>query len=326
MRALRDRLFDETSVPAAVLQYPGMTSRTEKAILYNLARHYYRGEGHIVDVGIFLGASTNAFAEGLRDNQDALSKIQPGTKPIRSFDIAIWLKAFNRHLKHDGVAKVLGPDVSLEEGESFAPILEKLLANHLDLIDFRIGDIVQTAKADGPVEIAFYDCLKNRSRDWAAFCAFTPSFIPGRTIVIQQDYFYWSAYDNKVRQECLAAYFEYIGAAGASAVFRLIKPIPEEFYNEDPTLGLTLADKLNLLQQAAERTDSTRHRAYTEISCVALLLASKKTARAREQLDDIASRYADIASPGSRLDAEIGRLREKIAAQERRGSVTQPVS
>ena len=172
MNALRERLFDETSVPAEVLDYPGMTTRTEKAILYNLARHYYRGEGQIVDVGIFLGASTNAFAAGLRSNPDALSKVIPATKPIRSFDIAIWVKAFDRHLKQDVVAKALGPDMNLKEGDSFLPLLNRLLAQHLDLIDFRIGDIVQTAKVDGPVEIAFYDCLKNRSRDWAAFCAY----------------------------------------------------------------------------------------------------------------------------------------------------------
>jgi hypothetical protein len=317
MNALRDRLFDETSVPAEVLDYPGMTSRTEKAILYNLARHYYLGEGQIVDVGIFLGASTNAFAAGLRSNPEALSKVIPGAKPIRSFDIAIWVKAFDRHLKQDVVAKAVGPDMTLKEGDSFLPLLNRLLAQHLDLIDFRIGDIVQTARADGPVEIAFYDCLKNQSRDWAAFCAFTPSFIPGHTIVIQQDYFYWSAYDNKIRQEYLADYFEFIGAAGASAVFRVTRPIPDEFYREDPTVSLTLADKLRLLQQAAARTGSARHRAYTEISSVALLLASKETARARERLEDVALKYADLASR-ARLDAEIGRLRQKIIEQEQR--------
>lgn len=316
MSPLKQKLFDERSVPAGVIQYPGMTSKTEKAIFYNLARHHYRGEGQIVDVGVFLGASTNAFASGLRQNPKALGKIPPGTKPIRSFDTAIWVKAFDRYLKHDILAKVVGPEASLKEGDSFFPVLNKLLAEHLDLIDFRIGDIVETARAEGPIEIAFYDCLKNRKRDWAAFCGFTPSFIPGHTIVIQQDYFYWSAYDNKIRQEYLAPYFEFIAAAGPSAVFRLTKPIPDEFYCKDPIVGLTLAEKLAFLRRAAERAGSAKHRAFTEMSSVALLLASKETARARAHLQEIASRYADLEVSVPRFGVEIERLRQKAILQE----------
>src|SRR5690606_38881587 len=59
--------YDVHAAPAAVVDHPGMTSRREKSMLYWLARNHYAGDGLIVDAGLFLGASTNAFAAGLKD-------------------------------------------------------------------------------------------------------------------------------------------------------------------------------------------------------------------------------------------------------------------
>ena len=58
--------YDPSEAPKAVLDYPSMASRNEKSLLYWLARHVYTGFGVIVDAGVFLGGSTNAFATGLK--------------------------------------------------------------------------------------------------------------------------------------------------------------------------------------------------------------------------------------------------------------------
>ena len=53
--------------PPTAMAVPSMMSMYEKRFLYGLAKQYYRGDGIIIDGGIFLGASTRCFADGLRD-------------------------------------------------------------------------------------------------------------------------------------------------------------------------------------------------------------------------------------------------------------------
>src|SRR5690606_4709143 len=125
------------------------------------ARHAYSGFGVIVDAGVFLGGSTNAFATGLKDNPVAMAKAV--AKPIHSYDIAIWVSGMDKYLKRPAVKRAL-KGMRVRKSLSFYPVLKKLLREHLDLVDFRIGDIAITARGDAPIEIAFYDCLKTNER------------------------------------------------------------------------------------------------------------------------------------------------------------------
>jgi hypothetical protein len=46
----------------------GMLGLDERRLLYHLARNSYTGEGSVVELGAFCGASTCCLAAGLRDN------------------------------------------------------------------------------------------------------------------------------------------------------------------------------------------------------------------------------------------------------------------
>ena len=176
--------FDEIQVPQEVLDYPSMTTESEKALLYWLAKNYYRGDGLIIDAGIFLGGSTNALATGIMHNS-VIS--QPFDKAIFSYDIAIWVDSMNKYLEYEGVKRALD-GIILQNGDSFEPVLRTLLASHVSVVELVIGNILDVVWAGGPIEIAFYDCLKTNDRDLAVFKAFAPHFIPGRTIILQQDF------------------------------------------------------------------------------------------------------------------------------------------
>jgi hypothetical protein len=62
-------------VPKQAVDYPSMTTLLEKKTLYRLAQRFYTGEGIIVDAGLFLGASTNAFGYGIKNNLEAMAKL-----------------------------------------------------------------------------------------------------------------------------------------------------------------------------------------------------------------------------------------------------------
>lgn len=306
--------YDVEGAPAEVLDYPGMTSVREKGMLFWLAKTCYGGDGLIVDAGLFLGASTNAFASGIKAGPVAAKVGRSGFKPLNSYDLAIWVGSMNRYLEKESVKKAL-KGRSPRRGQSYLPILEELLAHHRDLIDFRIGDIVELASADRPIEIAFYDCLKTGERDSAAFKAFAPHFIPGKTIVIQQDYFYESAPDLKIRQEFLAPYFSYLGGEASSAVFRLEKALPETYFRDDPVPALSIEKKVDFLLQAADRTEEPRFRLYARLSAVDFLAEHGMRDRARlllsEVLGDAPARPEEMF--GRRMATVLTALRDRLA-------------
>ncbi|MEL7276929.1 MAG: hypothetical protein AAGK98_10690 [Pseudomonadota bacterium] len=243
--------YASSEIPDSVADHPGMTSIQERALLYGLARSYFTGQGVIIDAGVFLGASSAAFGEGVLENTNIPSANEA---VIHSYDIAIWLDGFKKYLKSDPASQAIQSH-NLQSGSSFEEPLKQVLKKYARLQRFVIGDIVSLAPNHrGPIEIAFYDCLKNYERDEAAFSAFTPHYIPGRTIVLQQDYFYELAAYNKIRQEYFMDHYKFIGAVKDTAVFLCTSPLPRIDKDDDPILRLTISEQLALIEVAADRT------------------------------------------------------------------------
>lgn len=282
-----------------------MTPR-EKGLLYWLAKEVYSGEGIIVDAGIFLGASTYAFASGFKENNIINNSARTYAKPISSYDIAIWVGSMDRY-KDNPAFKELFKDNNISAGNSFEIILQELLSDHLDVVDLRVGDIIQLAETENLVEIVFYDCLKNSERDVAAFNAFCPKFIPGKTIVVQQDYFYQSAPHHKIRQEFLSPFFTYLGHIRDSAVFRLEQAVHKGYFTNDPVESLSLAEKLALIEQAAMRASSPRFMLLTLLSAVEFLVENGQLNLAREKVFELEKQASQLCGeePDFHLDYAI---------------------
>ncbi|MBF9031728.1 hypothetical protein HKCCE3408_15110 [Rhodobacterales bacterium HKCCE3408] len=294
-------------LPTPVAQHPGLITGRERALLFKLARDHYRGDGLIIDAGIFFGASTVAFAEGLM----AAGRNPGSFRPIRSYDIAIWYERMGDSLDPEVLKSIFsGRDVP--DGSSFEPELRKLIAPYDPFVDLVIGNMMQTASADRPVEIAFFDCLKTNERDLVAFRAFAPHYIPGHTIVLQQDYFYWGAAHNKIRQEYFADRFSFIGNVATTAVFRLEKPIPAADIAGDPVATLSPQRQVDLLRQAAFRVEDPRHRILTELSLVEHLIDLGELNWASQELE---AQEAVLSAEGA--PARFTRRPEQVARQLR---------
>lgn len=275
------------SAPERVVEWPGMTTKDEKELLYAIGKCYFSGVGSIVEAGVFLGAATNAFASGIRDNFRFGSEIVPG-KIIHSYEIGIWdSHGFDKYVNDNRILLSALGEKRYSDGENYVPLLEALLHDHLDLVHFEIGDVAKLIHSDGPVEIAFYDCLKNYERDYAVFRALTKHFIPGRTIIVQQDYFYEGAIDNKLRQEYFSDYFTFLGSVQTSGVFRYEKEIPPSAITNDPLLSITYSERINLLENAAARIDMLDFNLYTQLGVVALMVREAAFLDADRRLTDI---------------------------------------
>jgi len=231
-------------LPAELTRVPTMLMPDELRLLRHLTEDYYSGEGAIVDAGSFLGGSTSALAYGLRRNARVLQK------KIHSYD---------RFEVEDWTRGSYFPQ-STPAGTSFREQFDRNIATYADLVEVHAGDIRNHPWSDGPIEILFIDVAKHWVVcDWITW-QFFPHLIPGRSIVVQQDYLYhhWVAWLH-ITMEFYSDYFEYVCDTGTNSVaFLNTKEIPANVLRERTVASLTIAEKTELMDRAANRFEGPK--------------------------------------------------------------------
>lgn len=209
------------NLPAPAREHPGMTTLEERLALFRLASEHADGRGVIVDAGTFLGASTACFSLGLSKR---IGAVPPAEPQLLSFDLAVC---------DDVVAPIINwhfpNDAPLAAGDSFAPVLQRLLEPYSPWLRLAIGDIRQTLTSlDKQVEIFFLDCAKLASVNEHLMRVVLPRLIPGHSVIVQQDYFHeWLPWLH-VSMGVLKDHVAYLGGAGTSAFFLVTHEISTE--------------------------------------------------------------------------------------------------
>jgi hypothetical protein len=175
LRALLSRPWRDLELPADATGIPTMLSKTERKLLYSLARDYASGHGAVVDAGCFLGGSTAALLAGVRDRSERWSG-----PPVESYDL-FRVEAFT-------IGKFFADDPSVHVGDSFRTRFDA----HVSRIDVphvvHEGDITKLGWAGGPIDVLFLDVLKSWEINDAVLRDFFPSLVPGRSVIVHQDY------------------------------------------------------------------------------------------------------------------------------------------
>jgi hypothetical protein len=220
-----------------------MLMADELRLLEYLTKHYYRQQGAIVDAGCFLGGSTMALASGLRKNLARRRRREK--KLIHSYDlfrIEDWTRGI--YFPEDEKA-----------GASTRNRFDLNTAAYAPLIDVHEGDITHAEWHGDPIEILFVDIAKHWTVcDWITANLF-PHLIPGRSIVVQQDYL-WDKCTAwlHITMEYYHAYFETLCDTGSNSVaFRLIKKFGPGALLPDLVQSLPLDRKVELMDRAAAR-------------------------------------------------------------------------
>ena len=196
----------------------GMLGLDERRLLYHLARDIYTGEGAVAELGAFCGASTCCLAAGLRDNPIATGR------RVDSFDNFIasepYLVDFLRTQFRETV----------DLGKSFEAIYRRSIAPFADRVRVHKGNLLdQTWPADDPIEILFVDVAKTLALSGKVLTEFFTRLIPGKSLVIQQDFYHPTAFYLPVVMDFLSDYFTIIEAGRDwSVVFKLETAIPRE--------------------------------------------------------------------------------------------------
>ena len=281
------------SIPLSCLDTPSMMSIPERQFLFGLASRYYAGKGIIVDAGIFLGASTRCFGEGVRSNPACEEITRNWPRPIVSFERAIVNPNMPDFFKSHGLA------FSAARGESFEAELRRNIEPVKDLVDLRIGDFNDAADVDSPVEILFLDIHKGVRLSLHALRLLYPRLIPGRSIVIQQDYFYERLPWIKTHQEALAAYFDFVGEIGSSAIFLCTREIPQTAVDELDR-DMSHAEQLHRASVAMQRSADPGRRFLMALSKTRLIRKLQGRAAARAYLDFVKAEFPEQVTQSDR--------------------------
>jgi hypothetical protein len=214
----------------------------ERRVVYGFARDHFRGNGAIIDGGSFFGSSVVAEGQGLLDNMHVdiqqCMTAWPGRKAIHAYELG-YLPA-PKSPTADLDRQFGGTRYRM--GDSFVPILEAAIAPYADLVDLTIGDLNEQQWPDCPIElcfidVCFIDVCKTARLNAHASRQFFPHLIPNGSVLINQDFFFYRLPFIKVTMGYLADYFEWVGRAHSSSIYRCIKPVPADVAAYDPYLA-----------------------------------------------------------------------------------------
>lgn len=155
---------------------PTMLSHAEEQLYLWLARDWATGAGEIVDLGVFAGGSTARLAEGL---------VRGGAAGSGRL-----VHAFDRFVADPRTrARVLAPlGRRIPETDDILPLVHDLLAPWGSRVTFHAGDIRDRQWDGTPVELLLIDAAKSAELADHIAATFFPALIPGRSIVVQQDF------------------------------------------------------------------------------------------------------------------------------------------
>lgn len=229
----------DASVLAATKGVPTMLSRQEQLLYHWITANWATGAGAIVELGCYAGGSTARLAEGHR-----LAGLSSTIHAYDRFGI-------NQH----GKEKHLYP-VGVEpfEGDDLYPLAKSLLAPWSDRIKLHPGMIEDQSWSGEDIEVLVLDASKStRTTDRFAEMFF-PHLIPGRSLVVQQDYLHWKQPWIAAQMELMADCFSPVSfAPNYTIVFRCDARVGHRSLSAGKVSDLSPETMLVTLEAAKQR-------------------------------------------------------------------------
>lgn len=209
-------------MPDDLRRAKGQLSMVDRCLYYHLAKDHYQGFGSIVDAGALIGCSARVIASGLTRNK----RVKPVARVIKSYDLFQDVAdGFSAHLirGYYGEQPVAGAEIYDFEDKFRANIdgFEKL-------VEVFKGDIKGTGwPSKGPIEFLSIDVAKSPELMWYMAREFMPHLVPGRSLVLHQDFLYPNQPYLFIAMELLDEFFEriYDTPTGSTSVFLFKKQI-----------------------------------------------------------------------------------------------------
>ena len=265
---------------------PGMLSGEEGCLLHWLAKNYFSGAGDIIDAGAFLGSSSFCLAKGLEDNPRIVAK----SGRVHAYDLfEVWREQGTTWQFMAGELKRIF-NIDVEDNQSTLPIYIANVGSLAKHIRVNPGDIVQKVWSGRPIEILFIDICKSIQLWKHVLKIFYPSLIPGRAIVLHQDYHHPLLPFIHVAQERFSDYFDIVEEKVTdTTAFLLRDRIPDNIFAEVMNYDFSPSQELKLMDSAIERLhNNNRHLFLAKVQLLRQRGFLKEARTLLEELKDLA--------------------------------------
>lgn len=158
-----------------------MTTANELKFLQRYARDFYSGKGKIVDLGTWLGATTEALAEGLSESPHSGCG-----KVLEAYDLFYWDEWMNP------IKEAIEAKVDFRNGECFHAHVERSLAQYATWVTVYKADLsTYSPPNDWQIEFLFVDAMKNWELARSIASNFFSKLLPNASLVVQQDFAFY---------------------------------------------------------------------------------------------------------------------------------------
>lgn len=230
--------LDATCTDAAET-VPTMLSAEERQLYFWLAAHWDSGTDATVDLGCFAGGSTARLAAG----HDAAGH----PCPVHAYDRFTADKAAReRHLYPAGIAAFDDPDILL--------LAHRLLTPWKPRVRLHEGDILTQHWAGGRIGLLVVDAAKSAALADHIATEFFPALVPGRSILVHQDFLHRLQPWLPAQMELLASQFTPLARVARDCmVFLCTGPVTPAALAAARTESLADAAMVRLVRMAARR-------------------------------------------------------------------------
>lgn len=263
-----------------------------------MAKNYYTGEGEIIDAGAFIGASAYAFAAGLNDNIN-ISTDKKNNR-IHSYDFFKAMDDYtvdyiqnNLYCKRDNQGNIKCISFKVEKGYDYKEVFDFQTQKYSSYINTYSGDVCQYKWEDSPIELLMIDVAKTLKINSHFIKYFFPALVPGKSILIQQDFHHpWHPYIH-VTMEYLKDYFEIVASGvNASRVYLYKDNIPQEKIMKSIDYDFSHEEKSNLLRSMIN-SSSEKERLLLNATLAVNFMQDCNFDLCLDELKSMKSKYGD---------------------------------
>jgi len=184
--AICDRQPPWAAIPLEALNVPGMITKEERRY-YTYLGSFYSGQGEVVELGSWLGLSTLAILYGLRRNPAFAGK------KLHVFDDFVWRSSWMDKWLDDGDFDIEKPhdhgDFSGLFDRFTSGVREHMVVERRRIAPYDGNERIAPLTWNGrPIEMVFVDCGRTLEVNEAWYKTLSPSFIPGRSLLVLEDW------------------------------------------------------------------------------------------------------------------------------------------
>jgi hypothetical protein len=283
-----EKPWNVMQAPDALYAPKGMIGPEERRALYWIGSSWFTGKGAIVDAGAYVGASAFCLAAGVAANPAA----RPAEPCIHSFD---YFRALDAYVVEQ-ISRDFRPAAI---GESYLDIFWRQIAPYRELVRAVPGDFLEARWTGGPIEVLFVDIAKTQPLNSHLIGEFFPHLLPGRSLLVQQDFYHcWHPHIH-ITMEALAPYFGILDRhiEHQSRLYLCTKPIPPGAIAQAARYAYAKNGRLALLDALA-RKENGAMRAMIDVVKLWQLVLDGDLRAADRQYSALAARHAGLPKNG----------------------------